>query len=87
MLDGKPGETHDVGPVKRLPAQPPRDELDAPSTKAEGGLASDAGVIKDQARQVQPLNDGENLLKVASGTALTDKKPRNQSNHGKEPGK
>jgi hypothetical protein len=26
IIDGKPEGTHDVGPVKRLPAQPPRDE-------------------------------------------------------------
>jgi small-conductance mechanosensitive channel len=32
------------------------------STNAEGGLSSEAGVIKAQARQAQPLNDDENLL-------------------------
>ncbi len=72
ILNGQPGETHDAGPARRLPAQPPRDELDAASTKAEGGLSSEAGVIKEQARQVQPLNDGENLLKGPSGTTSTD---------------
>ena len=87
MLDGKPEETHDVGPVKRLPAQPPHDELDAASTKAEGGLSSEAGVIKEQARQVQPLNDGENLLKGPSGTPPADEKATNHGDNGKEPGK
>ena len=85
VLDGKPGEAHDVGPVKRFPAQSPHEELDATSTKAEAGLYSEAGVIEEQARQVQPLNDGENLLK---GTASTDDaKAKNQSGNGKEPGK
>lgn len=72
ILNGKPGETHDNGQVNRLPAQPPREELDVPSTKAEGGLSSEASVIKEQARHVQPLNDGENLLKAASATPSTD---------------
>ena len=76
ILDGKLGETHVVGPVNRLSAQPRHDELDVPSTKAEGGLASEAGVIKDQARQVQPLNNGENLLKAASDTPSTDEMTR-----------
>ena len=76
ILDGKLGETHVVGPVNRLSAQPRHDEFDVPSTKAEGGLASEAGVIKDQARQVQPLNNGENLLKAASDTPSTDEMNR-----------
>jgi hypothetical protein len=32
------------------------------SSKAEGGLASEAGIMKEQARHVRPLNDGGNLL-------------------------
>ena len=42
----------------------PHEELDAASTKAEGGLSSEAGVIEEQARQAQPLKDRENLLKA-----------------------
>lgn len=87
MLNGKPRETHDVGPVKRLPAQPRRDELDAASTNAEGGLSSEAGVIKEQARQVQPLNDGENLLKGPSGTPSTDEKVKGHGGNGEVSGK
>ena len=87
ILNGKPGKTHDNGQVKRLPTQPPREELDAPSTKAEGGLSSEAGVIKEQARQVKPLNDGENLLKVASGPAPAHEKAKYHGDNGKEPGK
>lgn len=84
MFDGKQGETHDVSPVNRLPAQPRRDELDTPSTKAEGGLVSEADVIKDQARQVRPLNDGENLLKAASATPPVDALATEHSANGME---
>lgn len=80
MEDGKPKETRDVAPVERLPSKPPREESDMASTMAEGGLASEAGVIKEQARQVQPLNDGENLLKGSSGKLPADDKTQ-------EPGK
>ncbi len=79
MLDRKPEGTHAAGPVKRLPAQPPHDESDAAATKAEGGLSSEADVIKNQARQVRPLNDGENLLKVPSD-------PPPAAEQGKTPG-
>ncbi len=87
MLDRKAGETHDVGPVKRLPIKPPRDEPDVASTQAEGGLSSEAGVIKEQARQVQPLNDGENLLKAPSGTPPPDAKAKNHGDNGNRAGK
>jgi small conductance mechanosensitive channel len=87
MLDGKPEGTPDVRPGKRLPAQPPHDESGEPSTKAEGGLSSEAGVIKEQARQVQPLNDGENLLKAASATPPALEKVNSHGDTGKETGK
>ncbi len=73
---GKPEKTHDIGPVKRFPAQSPREGLDAPSTKAEGGLSSEAGVIQQQARQVQPLKDEENLLRVAAGAPISEKQTK-----------
>ena len=76
-----------VRPVKRLPAQPHRDEPDAASTQAEGGLSSEAGVIKEQARQVQPLNEEENLLKVPSGTPPPDEKGKRLADHRAPPGK
>jgi len=63
MVDGKP-ETRQDSPVPRLPLQTPHEECEVASTKAEGGLASEAGVIEEQARKVRPLNDGENLLNV-----------------------
>jgi small-conductance mechanosensitive channel len=72
VLDGKPRETRGAVPGKRLPAQSPPAELDAVSTQAEAGLYSEAGVIEEQARQVQPLKDGENLLPVATGTPASE---------------
>ncbi len=76
MLDRQPAGTRDVEPIKRLPARPPRDEPDVPSTQAEGGLSSEAGVIKVQARQAQLLSDGENLLPAPSGAPPADEKPK-----------
>ncbi len=87
MLDGKQDVTHDIRPVKRLPVRPPGEGGDAASTRAEGGLESEAGVIKEQARHVQPLNHGENLLEVPSGTRPTDEKGKNHGGKGEEPGK
>ena len=84
LVDGKPGDTQDVGPVKRFSAESPREELDAPSTKAEGGLSSEADAIGEQARQVQPLNDGEKLLTVGSGASSSDEKAKTQNNSGKK---
>ncbi|TVQ96951.1 MAG: BON domain-containing protein [Desulfovibrionales bacterium] len=58
---------------KRFPVETPAGNLDAVSTKAEAGLYSEAVVIKEQARQAQPLQEGENLLPVASGTSDSEK--------------
>ena len=44
---------------KRKPARP---GSDAVATEAEGGLYSEAGVIREQARQAQPVPPEENLL-------------------------
>jgi len=49
--------------IERPVAAPPPAERDAPSTKAEGGLSSDEDVIKKQARDLQPLKEGDNLLR------------------------
>ena len=87
MLNGKPEGTPGIGPGKRLPAEPTHNEPDEVSTKAEGGLSSEASVIKEQARQVQPLNDGENLLKAPSGTPPAGEKLKNHGVNGKETGK
>jgi small-conductance mechanosensitive channel len=66
MLDAKPDETDSGMPGRRPAAESPHEDLDAVSTKAEAGLTSEAGVIEEQARQIIPLKDGENLLTNAS---------------------
>ncbi len=71
MVNGKI-ESHDVGPVEQTPDPSPREEVGTASTKAEGGLVSEAGVIKEQARQMRPLNDEENLLKGTPGPTSGD---------------
>jgi hypothetical protein len=68
MLAGKPAEAHAAAQGKRLSAQARHEELDVVSTKAEAGLYSEATVIEEQARQAQPLKEGENLLPGASAT-------------------
>jgi small-conductance mechanosensitive channel len=68
MLEGKPAEAHAAEKGKRFSAEARHEELDVVSTKAEAGLYSEATVIKKQARQAQPLKEGENLLPGASAT-------------------
>lgn len=68
MLEGKPAEAHAAEKGKRFSAEARHEELDVVSTKAEAGLYSEATVIKEQARQAQPLKEGENLLPGASAT-------------------
>jgi small conductance mechanosensitive channel len=46
-------------------AHQPAEEPDVVSTAAEGGLVSEAGALDEQARQAQPLREGENLLPKA----------------------
>lgn len=58
MLDGKPVGMPDPRYRKSLPSE----DLDVVSTKAEGGLQSEASALDEQARQAQPLREGENLL-------------------------
>ncbi len=62
MRDGMPAGSRDASPEVQRPAESPPDEIDAASTKAEGGLSSEAGMLEAQARQSQPLQEEENLL-------------------------
>jgi small-conductance mechanosensitive channel len=63
MMETKPAEPRG----KRPPGAPPVEEgLDDASTKAEAGFYSEAVVIEEQARQAQPLQEGENLLQGPS---------------------
>ena len=84
MLSENMVKTHDAGSVRRLPTGPPPDKLDTASTKAEGGLSSEASIIKEQARHVQPLNDGENLLKGSSESISTSERSKSHGGNGEE---
>jgi small conductance mechanosensitive channel len=64
LLEGKPEETRGDGSPRRPHVSPPSEGLDAVSTKAEAGLSSEAGVLEEQARQGEPLDEGENLLRA-----------------------
>jgi hypothetical protein len=76
MLDAKPTETPDAQPEEQLPADGPSEELEVVSTQAEGGLQSEAGVLDEQARQAQPLREGENLLPNAPDSASSEEPAR-----------
>lgn len=78
VLDGKPADAHGARPGNRLPAESRHEEVDAVSTKAEVGLYSEAVVIEEQARQAQPLKDGENLLPAAPGTPASEKQAKEE---------
>lgn len=68
MLDARSAETP-AEPEAKLSAKAPTEDFDEVSTKAEGGLQSEAAVLDKQARQAQPLREGENLLPVAPGSS------------------
>jgi small-conductance mechanosensitive channel len=76
LLEGKRDDARDVMPGKGFPPESRHDELAAVSTKAEAGLYSEAVVIEEQARQAQPLKEGENLLPAASGAAAPEKQAK-----------
>ena len=69
MLDGKPAGTPPAQAEEPLPAIARSGEPDVVSTKAEGGLESEAGVLDEQARKAQPIREGENLLPKVSDSA------------------
>jgi hypothetical protein len=50
-------------------------------------LSSEARAIKEQARQAQLLNDGENLLPAPSGDRPADEKAKSHGDSGNERGK
>jgi hypothetical protein len=76
LLDGKRADASDIMPGKGSPPESRHDGLAAVSTKAEAGLYSEAVVIEEQARQAQPLKEGENLLPAASGAAAPEKQAK-----------
>ncbi|TCT19144.1 small-conductance mechanosensitive channel [Thiobaca trueperi] len=67
-------EAQDPAPAKqRFTAESRHAEMEVVSTKAEAGLYSESIVIEEQARESRPLKEGENLLPVASDTAISEK--------------
>ncbi|MBK7999956.1 MAG: mechanosensitive ion channel [Verrucomicrobia bacterium] len=77
MLDGRPAGMTDTPAEEKLPAAGPLEEPDVVSTKAEGGLESEADVLDEQARQAQPLREGENLLPRSPDSSSSDGAARN----------
>jgi hypothetical protein len=77
MPDGERVGMPNAPAENRLPAAAPPEEPDAVSTKAEGGLQSEAGDLKEQARQSQPLQEGENLLPNAPDHSSSEEPARN----------
>lgn len=64
-------------PPQRPPARQPAPPAgsDPASTPAEAGLSSDAAVIEQQARQVKPLDQPQDLLGQADDTPSESRKP------------
>jgi small-conductance mechanosensitive channel len=66
-LNKAKADEQDTAPSQgQLPLESKTEDPDAVTTKAEAGLYSEAIVIEDQARQMHPLNEGENLLQDAT---------------------
>lgn len=84
MIERKSEAADDVGVVERVPGgRASRDETDV-ATQAEGGLASEAGIIEEQARNVRPLKEEEDLLRVPSGSLVTTAKSTKRSDRRRE---
>lgn len=69
LLDEKSKDSRRAIPSRQVGADVGKESLDI-STEAESGLHSDAATIEEQAQQVTPLNDDENLLKDNSPSPL-----------------
>jgi small conductance mechanosensitive channel len=72
LIDATPADARRCDAGKTTSTEPPPEDLAAVSTKAEAGLYSEAAVIEEQARQVQPLKK-ENLLPGAPSTTASEK--------------
>jgi small conductance mechanosensitive channel len=66
LLKAKVDDPYNAPPQSQVPLESPHDDPDAVTTKAEAGLYSEAIVIENQARQIHPLNERENLLKTTA---------------------
>lgn len=76
VLRGKTDESTVAAQIKPVVSEPKLDEINAVSTKAEGGLESEATVIEEQARKVKPLKEKENLLEPPTEPALQTRIPK-----------
>jgi small-conductance mechanosensitive channel len=85
MLDVKQEATQEVRAASRSQVRPANKEVHTASTKAEGRLESEASVIKEQARQLQPLNQEENLLAIPPASSSRDKTKKMPGNAGDGP--
>lgn len=70
----KPEDDRESGEKARTDSGPDNERAgpEAASTKAEGGLGSEADVIREQARQAQPVEPQENLLHDETGGTSKD---------------
>jgi small conductance mechanosensitive channel len=66
LIGGQIEMSPGVEPAARLAAARPASQAEEVSTKSEGDLSSEAGVIEEQASNVRPLRNEENLLKNPS---------------------
>ncbi|MDZ7622818.1 MAG: mechanosensitive ion channel family protein [Candidatus Competibacteraceae bacterium] len=85
LLDATQADALGAMPEKGRLTESPPENLAAVSTKAEAGLYSEAAVIEEQARQVQPLKKGENLLLGASSTTASEKPTQEPATSRKGP--
>lgn len=75
LLDAKRSDAPGPVAVKGTPPPARREEIAAVSTKAEGGLDSEANELQEQAQQADLLKASENLLPAATGAPRPAKKP------------
>jgi small-conductance mechanosensitive channel len=85
LLDATPADALGAMPEKRRSTEAPPEDLDAVSTPAEAGLYSEAVVIEEQARQAQPLKNGENLLLGAPKATALEKPTHEPATSRKRP--
>ncbi len=76
MHDGKLAVSPCPQAEEPLPADSTCKESEIVSTEAEGGLQSEAGVLDEQARQAQPMREGDNLLPSAPASSSSDEPAR-----------
>jgi len=81
LLDGKQKVKKEAESARSSRALPPSDGLDTISTKAEAGLSNEAGILEEQARQAQLVDEGENLLGATTSAAGRGTAGQGQPSH------